>query len=298
MGSKMNALNTAIIGTGNIGTDLLIKVQRSPLLNCALFAGRRMDSFGIQKALAMGVPVCDSGIDSLVDVHDAYEIVFDATSAADHVKHWQILQTLKKKVIDLTPSRIGQSVVPAVNMNDANQYSNINLISCGGQAAIPIAHAISEVHANVRYIEVVNTIASKSAGIATRMNIDEYVETTEEGLREFTKCENVKSILILNPAEPCIYMQVTVSVIVDNPDMIAVKEKVKSVLHFIKKYIPGYTLLVPPVHVDGRIMTTARIMGLGDYLKPYAGNLDIITCAAVSIAEKMALQSLQGNLES
>jgi acetaldehyde dehydrogenase len=193
-----------------------------------------------------------------------------------------------KIVIDMTPSKIGKMVIPAINLNEAVNYRNVNMVSCGGQASIPLAYALSNVQKDVKYIEVVSSIASRSAGPGTRINIDEYIENTEEGIRSFTKCADVKTILILNPARPDIDMQATVSVKTDNPDIEKIKAAIKAIEKKIQAYVPGYKIVIPPVYESNRIIMMVRVRGLGDYLPQYAGNLDIINCAAIATAEEYA----------
>ncbi|MDD5079035.1 MAG: acetaldehyde dehydrogenase (acetylating) [Candidatus Omnitrophica bacterium] len=284
-----NKINVAILGTGKIGTDLLIKCLRSPMLRCVLFSGRRLESTGITKAKELGVSVSDQGIDALVKQQKQYDLVFDATSAAAHKVHWSILKSLGKTVIDLTPSHIGRMIIPAVNLKDCHDFQNINLISCGGQGGIPLAWAIAETHKAVEYIEIVNTIAAKSAGAATRVNVDEYIETTERAIVEFTNCLEAKTILIVNPAEPCVNMKTTVSAIVREPDIEALRRKIDWLVPQIQKYVPMYKVVVPPIYTDKRVLITVTIQGRGDYLPVYAGNLDIITCAALAVAEELSL---------
>jgi acetaldehyde dehydrogenase len=165
---------------------------------------------------------------------------------------------------------------------------NINMITCGGQASIPIAYAIGKSQKNLQYIEVVSSIASRSAGPATRLNLDEYVDTTEQGIKFFSKVNQAKAILNLNPAEPCIDMQTTIFAKVDNPDMPALKKEVDMIVTRIQSYVPGYSLLVNPIYENGRIVVMVKAQGLGDYLPKYAGNLDIINCAAIAVAEKIS----------
>lgn len=278
----------AIIGSGNIGTDLLVKIRRSELLDCTLFVGRSMESKGIKFAVALGVKVSDGSIEAISADPDCCDLVFDATSAADHLNNWPVLQTLGKRVIDMTPSRVGEMLVPAVNIESLGSAQNVNMVSCGGQASLPIAYAISQVQKNVTCFEVVSSIASKSAGPATRINIDEYVDTTEKALRRFTGCENTKAILILNPAEPPIHMQTTISAQVEAPDIEAVRERTREIVKSIQRYVPGYQLIVPPVYEHDRIIAMVKVTGLGDYLPSFAGNLDIINCAAIAAAEHFA----------
>lgn len=283
-----NKLKVAILGSGNIGSDLLIKVMRSKYLKIAYFIGHKINSPGIQRAKSLNVRISDRSIDAIKDEPDCCDLVFDATSALDHKYHWSILEKLGKFVVDMTPSQIGSMIIPAVNLSDCIKYRNINMVTCGGQASIPLAHAIGRVHDEVEYIEVVSSLASKSAGPATRINIDEYVETTEEGLKVFGGCKRSKAILILNPADPCVNMQTTISAKVKNPDIKRLAVEVAKMVEKIQFYVPGYKLIVPPVWETNRIVIIARVIGLGDYLPTYAGNMDIINCAAIAAAEEYA----------
>lgn len=284
----MKKYKVAIIGSGNIGTDLLVKVQRSPYLECVAFVGRSLNSPGMAKAMELGVSYSDKSIQYIVDNASAIDLVFDATSAKDHQKHAPIFKELGLQVIDLTPAKIGPMAVPAVNLVDSIKESNINMVTCGGQASLPIAYAIGQVHKDVEYIEVVSSIASKSAGPATRLNLDEYVATTETGVRLFSGAKKAKAILNLNPAVPCIDMQTTVFAKVDNPDMDRIGVEVREIVEKVKAYVPGYKVIVEPLYENGRIVVMVRVRGLGDYLPEYAGNLDIINCAAIALAEEYA----------
>lgn len=286
----MGKLKVAILGSGNIGTDLLVKTIRSPYLNCSLFIGRRLDSPGMKKASSMGIKVSDLSIGAIENDPDNVDLVFDATSAIAHLKHWPIFKELGKKVIDMTPSGIGKMCIPAININDCLNRENINMVTCGGQASIPLAHAIGQTHETVDYIEVVSTIASRSAGPATRINLDEYIETTEKGIHTFSGCKNQKAILILNPARPDVDMQTTVFAHVDEPNMEKIENAVEEVVKTIQCYVPGYELIVPPVLDNDRIVITVRVRGLGDYLPKYAGNMDIINCAAIKMAEEFSFR--------
>ncbi len=283
-----NTYRIAIIGSGNIGTDLLVKVLRSPLLECSLFIGRRLGSPGMAKAMSLGVRVSDQGINALLREPDCCDLVFDATSAEDHKRHWPILKSLGKTVIDLTPSKVGKMCVPAVNLDACMECDNVNMVSCGGQVSIPLAHVLGRLHHGLEYVEVVSTIASRSAGQATRINMDEYVMTTEQGLLAFSGASRRKAILNLNPADPPLIMHTTVFAKVAKPDMELLTEAVNHMVQKIKTYVPGYQLIAPPVYEDGRIALMVRVEGRGDYLQKYAGNLDIINCAALETAEAFA----------
>lgn len=288
----MRKMKVGIIGTGNIGTDLLIKVTRSPFLECGMFTGRNLDSKGIGIANSMGVPVSFDSIHAIEEDPSCCDIVFDATSAKVHEYNAPILKKLNKFAIDLTPSRIGKMCIPVLNMEACLDEDNVNLITCGGQGAIPVAYAIAKAQPQTRYIEVVASIASKSAGTGTRNNIDEFTQTTKEALSFFTGVEKTKAIIILNPAEPPIIMRNTVYALIDNPDMDRICSRVHDIEEKIKKYVPGYRIIVGPVYESGRVTTTIEVVGLGDYLPEYSGNLDIITCAAVNIAEEYARRKL------
>ena len=290
--STIKKMRVAILGTGNIGTDLLIKVMRSEVLECTLFVGRNLRSEGMQKATQIGVPISDRGIDAIVQRADNIDIVFDATSAAAHFEHWPVLQKLGKTVIDMTPAKVGDLCVPAINTDQviASRAQNINMITCGGQASVPIANAIAAEQDNIEYIEVASSIASRSAGPATRANLDEYIETTEQALMKFSGSKRAKAILILNPARPPIDMQTTIYAKMANPDIPAICASVEEMMRRITQYVPGYQLIVPPTLDGGSVMTTVKVLGNGDYLPRYAGNLDIINCAAIGIAERIARQ--------
>jgi acetaldehyde dehydrogenase len=287
----MEKLKVAIIGSGNIGTDLLVKTMRSPFLDCSMFIGRHFNSPGMNKASSMGVKISDLSIEALQREPDCCQLVFDATSALDHKKHWPILKKLNIKVIDMTPSAIGEMCIPALNIEHCLHYDNVNMVTCGGQASIPLAHVLGDTHPEVKYIEVVSSIASRSAGPATRINLDEYVETTEKGLKDFSGCRKTKAILILNPAQPPIDMQTTIFAKVDKPDIDILIKEVDIMVKKIQVYVPGYRLLIPPLIESGRIVIMVKIQGLGDYLPKYAGNMDIINCAAIAMAESYARQN-------
>jgi len=286
----MKKLKVAILGSGNIGTDLLVKIQRSEFLECSMFIGRNLSSAGMTKAIDMGVRVSDKSINAIIEEPESCDIVFDCTSAKDAVAHWKILEKLGKFVIDLTPAKIGILCIPAVNLQEAIKHKNVNMVTCGGQASIPIAYVLGKTQKNIEYIEVVSSIASRSAGPATRLNLDEYVDTTELGVRTFSGVEKTKAILNLNPAQPCIDMQTTIFAKVKEANMDALKKELDIMVAQIKAYVPGYHILVNPIYENGRIVVMVKALGLGDYLPKYAGNLDIINCAAIAVAEEYSKQ--------
>jgi len=284
----IDKLKVAILGTGNIGTDLLIKVMRSELLDCRLFAGRNLASPGMLKANQLGVPVSAQSIQAIVDHRAELELVFDATSAQDHFRHAPVLRELGLLAVDLTPSKVGKMCVPAVNLQECLQETNVNMVSCGGQASIPLAHAIAQANPEIEYLETISSIASRSAGPATRINLDEYLQTTENALQTFSRANRTKAILNLNPAQPCVHMQTTLLANIRNPDLEKTRRVIADMVARLQKYIPGYQLVVGPLLENGRLAVMVRVDGRGDYLPRYAGNLDIINCAAIAAAEAYA----------
>jgi len=282
----------AILGSGNIGTDLLMKILRSDLLECSLFIGRNFSSAGMQKASSLGVKISDQSIDAIKNNPGCCDLVFDATTAKFHKMYAPIFKSMGIKAIDMTPSQIGTICSPAINIEDVLGSENVNMITCGGQASIPMAYVLKKCLPDISYIEVVSSIASRSAGPGTRANIDEYIMNTEKGLRDLTGCKHVKAILNLNPALPCIDMQTTIFAKVENCDVEKLFKPVEEMAEKIRTYVPGYKVVVPPVFENGRVMVMVRVQGLGDYLPSYAGNLDIINCAAIAVAEEFAKQAL------
>lgn len=287
----MEKLKIAILGSGNIGTDLLLKVSRSQYLECKAFIGRNPSSQGMIKAQSLGVPTSSEGIDYIIKNPHCCDLVFDATSARSHEVHAPILKGLHKIAIDLTPAKVGVMCVPAVNMQECLEAQNVNMVTCGGQASVPIVYAIGKTQKDIDYIEVVSSIASRSAGPATRINLDEYIHTTEGAIKRFSGANRCKAILNLNPANPCINMQTTVLAKVANPSLSQLEPVLNAIVKQIVSYVPGYQVIVGPAIENGRIVVTVRVKGLGDYLPEYAGNLDIINCAAISMAEQYAMHS-------
>ncbi len=283
----MKKAKIAILGTGNIGSDLLVKIQRSPYLECTKFIGRNLNSKGMLFARNFNVELSDKSIAAIIENPNCCDIVIDATSAAVHRINAPILKKLGKFTIDMTPSQIGEMCIPAINAKEALALDNINLVTCGGQAVVPIAYAISQV-SKVTYHEMVSVIASKSAGPGTRDNIDEFTQTTKKALLKFTNAADAKAIITLNPANPPIKMHNTLYSIVENPDMAAIRNSVKLMVEKIRRYVEGYKMTVEPILEHGRIVTMVTVEGHGDYLPPYSGNLDIINCAAINMAERFA----------
>lgn len=288
MAGAAQKLRVAILGSGNIGSDLLSKVMRSDVLECTLFIGRNLSSKGMVRASSLGAPVSDKSIEAIVQDPDVCDLVFDATSALSHTRHAEILAEMGKAVIDLTPSNLGRMCVPAVNLEECLTEQNVNMVTCGGQASIPLARVVGQVCKDIEYIEVVSQIASRSAGPATRLNIDEYIGTTERGIHAFTNSPRTKAILNLNPAVPPVNMQVSLMAIVGDPDFDRLVPEIDAMVERIQAYVPGYRMIVPPKLDNGRLFMMVGVRGLGDYLPSYAGNLDIINCAAIAVAEAHA----------
>ena len=305
-------VSTAIIGTGNIGTDLLIKIQeKSKTLAVAAFVGIDPGSDGLARARQLGIPTTSDGIEGLVamDVFDDIEIVFDATSAGAHQHHDQVLRSHGKRIIDLTPAAIGPFTVPVVNGDANRNEANINMVTCGGQATIPIVAAVNSV-AKVHYAEIVASIASKSAGPGTRANIDEFTETTSQAIESIGGATRGKAIIILNPAEPPMVMRDTVYCLCEGGHEAAIREAVEARVTEVQQYVPGYRLKQTvqferlgsnqPLYIPEmdrqftgmKVSVFLEVEGAGDYLPTYAGNLDIMTSAAVRAAESMAEGSL------
>ena len=281
-------LKVGIIGTGNIGSDLLIKILRSEYLECGIFAGNNPKSENIKRAKKLGVNVSLESINAIVKNPKLCDVVFDATSAEIHLRHAPILKRLGKFTIDMTPSRYGKMCIPILNLEESINYENVNMVTCGGQATTPLVKAIMEVNPDTLYVEIVASIASKSAGIGTRNNIDEYTQTTAEAIKSFSHVPNAKSIVILNPAEPPILMHNTIFAEVVKPNIKELRKKILVVESQIKKYIKGYRITLGPIMENGRLTIMNEVVGSGDFLPIYAGNLDIINSAAITVAEAYA----------
>lgn len=289
----MGKLKVAIIGSGNIGTDLMYKIERSNFMKMSVMIGIDPDSEGLKRAKARGYRIITNGIDGFLENPNLADIVFDATSAYAHKRHSEELIKLGKKVIDLTPAAIGPFVVPPVNLHQEFNVPDVNMVTCGGQATIPIVYAINRV-VPVDYAEIVATISSKSAGPGTRANIDEFTRTTAKAIEVVGGAKIGKAIIILNPAEPPIVMRDTIHVLVNKEGK--EKEITKSILEMEKEvqtYVPGYHLLREPIFDGQRVSVFIEVVGAGDFFPPYSGNLDIITAAAAKVGEEIAQQQLR-----
>ena len=276
-------LKVAVLGSGLVGSDLLVKVLRSKL-KCVMFAGQREESPGIARAKELGVPTSIQGIEA---IPKDCQIVFDCTTAKSHLANGAFFDYMDKFIIDLTPSRVGKMCVPVLNLKDCLKEHEVSLATCGAQAMAPIAKAIMDV-SKPKYMELISTIASKSAGMGTRENIDEFTQTTAEALEELAGVPKAKAIILLNPAEPPIQMRNTLYTDVENSK--AIRRSVNKMVKELKKYIPGYEVLTPPTFEieENRLTTSITVYGQGDYLPKYAGNLDLITCVAVKVGEEYA----------
>lgn len=286
----MSKVKVAILGSGNIGTDLMIKLGRSKTLELTAVIGIDPQSDGLRRARELGYAGVHTGIDGfLADPELKADIVFDATSAKAHLYNAKVLKEAGIKVIDMTPAAVGPLVCAAVNIEDHLDKDNINLITCGGQATIPMVHAVNRV-SSVEYAEIVATIASLSAGPGTRANIDEFTETTSRAIAEVGGAKKGKAIMILNPAEPPIMMRDTVYTLVEDGTMNeeAIRQSIDEMVKVVQTYVPGYRLRTEPIFEGNKVTIFLEVEGAGDYLPKYSGNLDIMTSAGVKIAEAFA----------
>ena len=311
---KVQKRKVAIIGSGNIGTDLMIKIERlSSTLELVAMAGADASSEGLARARALGKVVTSDGVQGLVALEGFSDIdfVFDATSAAAHLRNDAVLAPFGMRVIDLTPAAIGPFVVPSVNLANEVQSRNLNMVTCGGQATIPIVAAINSV-AKVHYAEIIASIASRSAGPGTRANIDEFTETTAAAIERVGGATRGKAIIILNPAEPPMIMRDTVYCLCDDADTGAIAASIEAMVQTVQEYVPGYRLKQKvqfesignnaPLEMPGmdfaltglKVSVFLEVEGAGDYLPPYAGNLDIMTSAALRVGEQLAALQMVG----
>lgn len=293
----MKKIRCAMIGPGNIGTDLLYKLLRSEVLEPVWMVGIDPESEGLQRARDKGLKTTHEGVDGLLPHIEAdnIQIAFDATSAYVHAETSAKLVAKGVKVIDLTPAAIGPFCVPPVNLEEhlGKGEENVNMVTCGGQATIPMVYAVSRVQA-VEYAEIVATVSSRSAGPGTRKNIDEFTETTSMAVAAVGGSKRGKAIIILNPAEPPLMMRDTVHCITESePDQDAIRESVKKMEAEVQRYVPGYRVKEGPVFDGNRVSIFLEVRGRGDYLPEYAGNLDIMTAAATRTAEMFAEQMLK-----
>jgi len=290
----MSRIRAALIGSGNIGTDLMVKALRSDLIEPAWMVGIDPESEGLAMARNEGLKTSHEGVESLLPYveDDDIRIAFDATSAYAHKANALLLQDKGVVVVDLTPAAIGPFCVPVVNLAEhiGKNESNVNMVSCGGQATIPMVAAVSRVQA-VKYAEIVATVSSKSAGPGTRKNIDEFTRTTAKGIEVVGGAKKGKAIIILNPAEPPLIMRDTVHCLTKaKPDHATITESLMEMVKEVQTYVPGYRVVNGPVFDEHRVSIFLEVRGLGDFLPEYAGNLDIMTAAALKGGEVFAEQ--------
>lgn len=297
----MKKIRCALIGSGNIGTDLIYKLQRSPLLEPVWMVGIDPQSEGLKRAAEMGLKTTAGGVDGLLPhvLEDNIQIAFDATSAYVHAENSRKLNELGVMMIDLTPAAIGPLCVPPVNLRSLTEkvVMNVNMISCAGQATIPIVAAISGVQ-SVGYGEIVASLASHSVGPGTRANLDEFTYTTSNAICAIGGARKGKALCIINPAEPPMLMRNTISCLTDEaPDEARITAAVLAMVEQVQKYVPGYRLVNGPIFDDKRVTVFMEVAGLGDYLPRYAGNLDIMTAAATRTAEMFAEEIIAGTIQ-
>lgn len=310
----MSSIKAAVIGSGNIGADLLIKSKRtSEIVDLVAMVGIDPDSDGLARADRMGLATTADGIDGLLrlDVLDEIDVVFDATSAGAHARHDEVLRAAGKRIIDMTPAAIGPYVIPPVNLEEHLDAPNINMVTCGGQATVPMVHAIHRV-APVVYGEIVSSISSRSAGPGTRANIDEFTETTSRAIEEVGGAQMGKAIIVLNPAEPPLIMRNTVFALTETGEPEEIETSVQEMVETVQSYVPGYRLKqkvqferlddAAPVRIPDldrkftgwKISIFLEVEGAAHYLPAYAGNLDIMTSAALQTAERLAQRATVG----
>jgi len=297
----MKKIRCALIGSGNIGTDLIYKIQRSPVLEPVWMVGIDPESEGLARARDMGLKTTAAGVDGLLPyvLEDGIQIAFDATSAYVHAENSRKLNELGVMMIDLTPAAIGPLCVPPVNLREHAEKveMNVNMISCAGQATIPIVYAVSSVQ-SVAYGEIVASLASKSIGPGTRANLDEFTYTTSNAIEVVGGARKGKALAIINPADPPMMMRNTISCLTDEtPDEPRIIESVLAMIKEVQKYVPGYRLVNGPLFDGKRVTVFMEVAGLGDYLPKYAGNLDIMTAAATRTAEMFAEEILAGKIQ-
>lgn len=297
----MKKIKCALIGSGNIGTDLIYKIMRSPVLEPVWMVGIDPESEGLLRAREMGLKTTHEGVDGLLPhvLEDGIQIAFDATSAYVHAENSRKLNALGVLMIDLTPAAIGPLCVPPVNLREhaENLAMNVNMISCAGQATIPLVNAVSRIQ-SVGYAEIVASLASKSIGPGTRANLDEFTNTTSSAIEKIGGARKGKALAIINPADPPMMMRNTISCVTDDePDQARITASILDMIEQVQKYVPGYRLVNGPIFDGKQVSIFMEVAGLGDYLPTYAGNLDIMTAAATRTAEMFAEEILAGNIQ-
>lgn len=286
--SAKSRISAAIVGSGNIGTDLLFKLLRSELVEPRWMVGIDKDSAGLEEARRLGLETISDGVETLLQSAELPDLIFEATSAAVHQRNAPRYLALGITAVDLTPAAVGPYVVPPINLESLSDEPNLNLVTCGGQATTPMVYAVSRV-VPVEYAEIVASIASASAGPGTRANIDEFTRTTSKALEVLGGAQRGKAIIVLNPADPPMIMRNTIFCSIPrDADREAISVSIQEMAKEVREYVPGYRLLAEPQFLEDRVEILLEIEGAGDFLPRYAGNLDIITSAAVRVAERLA----------
>lgn len=286
-------MRVAVVGTGNIGTDLLEKLRRSDSLELAMYAGVDPGSPGLARARTYGVPISTDGVKAVLELDEPVELVYEATSARTYAEHAPMYREAGLRAVDLTPAKLGPAVVPAVNIAVALDASDVNMTSCGGQATVPMVAAVAEC-GQVEYAEIVSAIASASAGPGTRQNIDEFTRTTASALETVGRAQRGKAIIILNPADPPVLMRnAVICKVAAGADADEIRASVAAMAARVQQYVPGYRVTAGPEIEPARdggwkVSVFLQVRGAGDFLPPYAGNLDIMTAAAVAVGEAVA----------
>jgi len=281
-------LNVGIIGSGKVGTDLLIKVLRSRHLHCDLFVGRNLESEGIQKAKSLGVNISDKSIRAFEQHSPKLDLVFDATSASHHVEHAAYFRSAGIKAIDLTPAKVGRFCVPSIDSEVINTEHNINMVTCGGQASIPVIHTLSKVYPRISQLEVKSHLASDSIGPGTLQNIDEYYSSTASAISAYSCIQNVSVDLKVEDSAWKPDMLTVIRAHTDDGDIDKLYKPLQERLMQVRKHVPGYNIVGTPQYKDGAVEILISVRGQGDWIPAHAGNLDIINCAALAIAENYA----------
>jgi len=295
----LSKVKCALIGSGNIGTDLMYKLKRSPVLDPVWMIGIDPESEGLARARDMGLKTTADGVDGVLPhlAADGVQIAFDATSAYVHKENSDKMNAHGVFMVDLTPAAIGPLCVPPVNLDELAETMNVNMISCAGQATIPIVHGVSRIQ-SVEYAEIIASLASKSIGPGTRANLDEFTYTTSNAVCAVGGARRGKALCIINPAEPPMIMRNTIYCMTDDePDQAAITESLMDMIAKVQHYVPGYKLVNGPVFEGNKVGVFMEVAGLGDYLPTYAGNLDIMTAAACRTAEMYAEKILSGELK-
>ena len=278
----------AILGSGNIGCDLLVKCQETDGLKIVSFAGRHANSKGLEFALRRGVPITDRSVEGVLEDGEKPEILIDCTSAAHHQYNYDICKKHGIRIVDMTPAKLGVPCCPVLNLDSCIDADNVNMISCGGQASMPICLAIKQANPEIDYIEVVSTISSASAGPGTRKNISQYITATQKAIRDMLGISSVKVIINITPAIPPIHMKT--SILVDSEAISSVSEtmaNIESIASKVRSYAPGYYTSVDLRRLGDKTICQVQVTGSGHYLPAYAGNLDIINCAALEVIRKL-----------